>query len=514
VKPNTSSGNFQKHLDLILGRDESDAKLYKLDMPGRSKYDVNRTKTSIFVIPPHESLQAELDHDAMLAKLQSCVYESSDWAPQYFSSSVVENAPPEVRRRMIPLSIYLDKVPYTTTDSFLGVFVCNLLSGMRHLSAIIRASDICPCGCRGWCSLFPIFLFLYWSLVALKLGIYPSTRHDREQFGEAWRMDLAGVALPLAGVLIYIKGDWAEFAHSLGFPTWKHNTFPCIMCRALKEQLYSFREFSSVSMPWALHDEDSYESACGECEVHISIDSPLKQRRVSAALEYSKIGKGRALTIDLPDMGLMKLDRLEPTAKLIDVGDFEKLEVPTTVLFWRGVASTCAHHRNPILSPEIGSGTNLIAIDTLHTLHLGVIKHYVTFAFWALLLANVWKVFGSIEEHIISMGVVHLRSEIFAFYERFKRQYPEKKHKLTEISNLTVKMLGTKTRKALKTKAVETKYLLFCAVSLIEKFSGTLHRARDLLDCGNSLVRYMHIVDASGYKFSVAQYQDFQMGFV
>ena len=34
--------------------------------------------------------------------------------------------------------------------------MCNLVSGARHLVAVLKKKDLCRCGCRGWCSIRPI----------------------------------------------------------------------------------------------------------------------------------------------------------------------------------------------------------------------------------------------------------------------------------------------------------------------------------------------------------------------
>eukprot|EP00969_Alexandrium_andersonii_P018498 808853-Alexandrium_andersonii.AAC.1 len=53
-------------------------------------------------------------------------------------------------------------------------------------------------------------------------GLFPTRRHD----GKAWRRTdhvreaLSGSEMPARFILTQIKGDWAEFSKSLGFPPW------------------------------------------------------------------------------------------------------------------------------------------------------------------------------------------------------------------------------------------------------------------------------------------------------
>eukprot|EP00969_Alexandrium_andersonii_P097219 4291367-Alexandrium_andersonii.AAC.1 len=43
---------------------------------------------------------------------------------------------------------------------------------------------------------------------------------------------MAGCALSCHVCLLVIKGDWMEFASSLGFPAWNSATAPCIYCKS------------------------------------------------------------------------------------------------------------------------------------------------------------------------------------------------------------------------------------------------------------------------------------------
>ena len=63
---------------------------------------------------------------------------------------------------------------------------------------------------------------------------------------------------------------------------------------------------------------------------------------------------GRALKVDMPQIGKEKNDRLEPCATVQDVGEtFDNLVVdhsrPIRVCFWRRSEETAIRHRNPLL---------------------------------------------------------------------------------------------------------------------------------------------------------------------
>jgi len=45
--------------------------------------------------------------------------------------------------------------------------------------------------------------------------------------------------------------------------------------------------------------------------------------------------------------------------------------------FWRSRNQTMSKHRNPLFDKSIGIGVELIAIDIMHTIHLGVMGIFV-----------------------------------------------------------------------------------------------------------------------------------------
>eukprot|EP00969_Alexandrium_andersonii_P246987 10915701-Alexandrium_andersonii.AAC.1 len=86
---------------------------------------------------------------------------------------------------------------------------------------------------------------------------------------------------------------------------------------------------------------------------------------------------------DMLDLGLRKGDRLEPNDDLPDIGLYESLDAfPRTVLFWRPSRETKVRHRNPLFdgpthADVLGISVLSLAIDTLHTLNLGVYQEFV-----------------------------------------------------------------------------------------------------------------------------------------
>eukprot|EP00973_Karenia_brevis_P029927 4126484-Karenia_brevis.AAC.1 len=70
------------------------------------------------------------------------------------------------------------------------------------------------------------------------------------------------------------------------------------------------------------HDDETYFMACEACEVYAIIPDVVVHRQILACLVYDKRdygSRGRRLTRDFLALGLRTNDRLEPSAKLIDV---------------------------------------------------------------------------------------------------------------------------------------------------------------------------------------------------
>ena len=133
-----------------------------------------------------------------------------------------------VTSTVLSLAVYLDGVDFLRTDSRLGVWVVNLVTERRHL---FRKRAMCRCGCRGLCSLWCFLQCLQWQLCHSSEGLYPQTRTD----GCSWRdadlhKDLADHFLCFKAVVVRVDGDWAEYAHTLGFLTCAHHEHPCFAC--------------------------------------------------------------------------------------------------------------------------------------------------------------------------------------------------------------------------------------------------------------------------------------------
>ena len=182
----------------------------------------------------------------------------------------------------IPLALFLDGVQYANRDSMLVINVTNLLTEQKHVVAVLRKRLMCgkkaSCGCRGWCSLWPLWQFLSWSLGALAVATYPRARHstafDTQQAKRTgWRADekhrlqQAGSEMEYAGAVLQVRADWGEMTTSLGVAYWSTVSDPCFLCGCSREAMFE-RDLlqQRVPFPWQLRTFAGYDDACKTCE--------------------------------------------------------------------------------------------------------------------------------------------------------------------------------------------------------------------------------------------------------
>ena len=211
-------------------------------------------------------------------------------------------------------------------------------------------------------------------------------------------------------------------------------------------------------LPWHENTEEDFENSISRCDIKVEITA-ASQTQIKDLLYYDKKANGalgRALIRDIPQLGLLKDDRLEPSANLPDVGKFGSLEdLPVEITFWRVSNQLLVYHRNPLMSAELGVTYSLSpAIDCLHTLYLGPFKVYCMLVLWSLLNARVW---GSVQLTVaegLQLAVHMLRGDLWAWYKERHEKFPTKN--LTRLADLTPKMLGTPEAPLLKTQGAET----------------------------------------------------------
>ena len=507
MPPGLQTGKYSDRCKTVLGFDNDSRKLQKLTVPAGNKYDSSRKKTDIWVCPPHESMHTEIaESEYSITDKVADSISGQEWTPIYTSHIVVRNNP---NRTVHPYALYVDGAPFTKKDGFIGFFYYHLAENRRHLAVLLRKSSLCKCGCKGWCTFHVVLSFLDYCHVALAQNTFPKERFG----GGSWlspsddsRASDAGMPMLLVGALIYIKADWAEFATTFAFASWSSNTNPCFCCDADKSWMHSiYDEVDADDGPFTEKTHVEYLDACARCEIWVTIPDIQTYRSLRSKLYLDKRKSagysGRCLLKDgFPEFDLVRGDRLEPNADMIEYSVFDDYATNfpdggLRALFWRRSLETTTRHRNPIFNESIGVVSTLLSIDALHTLNLGVYKDYCMHVFWKLLQRNVFELPGSAEDRH-QLGIGRLKTCIFAHYTTLSEE--ERQH-VTQIQDLTEKMLGKQSKKALETKAAETKGLIPFCLKMCTKFEEKLGIVgRMLREVGEHLLAFQSIMDSHG----------------
>ena len=216
---------------------------------------------------------------------------------------------------------------------------------------------------------------------------------------------------------------------------------------------------------------------------------------------------GRSLTRDIPELNLRAGDRLEPSSALADVGGFEDLDVPATVVFWRCSLETIARHRNPLFCAELGtSPRRSLIVDLLHCMNLGVLHTWVVKALWLLLTSGVFGDIGTADEKL-QTAVMALRHELLEWYK--ERHIAHPKENLTRLADLTVKMIGTQNEQKCKTKGAETYGLSLFVMAYLDRYRAVLgERGQTVHRAGWCLYRMQRIWAECGCEIPHARVQE------
>ena len=505
--PGADSGNYQKRLDRRLGYSKLKKECYELNVVGQRKHDVGRTGFRLPVKQLHEEADRISKKDGTLATRLQEALDDKSLPPTYYNNPIVIGNPDEL---VMPWGLYLDGVPYNQTDSVVAVWLFNLISGARSCIALVRKRIVCRCGCRGWCTYFPLLSHLRACMRKLAEGVYESVRHDGQDWREgsdAHRRLNAGKRLLFRGVVLFLKGDWAEFCERLGFPTWQSVSRPCFCCASFGAALFNAVGVSMAGGgPWHENTDDDFEAACQRCEILFTVACGATHTAIKRALGYDnrKDGScGRALKWDVAGTVLQQDDRLEPTDEMPDVQDFDSInEYPFNVIFWRVSLQTICLKRCPLWDPELGfTPTRVICIDALHSLYLGTMLNYCKHVIWFMLQAGVWGDCGTIAHYRVAVEV--LRTELLSWYKTPKGEG------LTHVHDVAHKMLGEAGKQKLKTKAMETWGLLLFLCDMLLSYRLRLGpMGQRLREAGLLLQHYVELIKCSGYNMAPSTLQD------
>ena len=504
----SSTGAYQRHLDRVLPTVRD---LLWQEVPCTTRARDERGVLSLPILAMHETIAREVRETELLQR----PIRMADWPPAYRDHPVVARAVATGRPLPVPLGFYLDSVRFSAplagrTDSVLGFWIFSIQTQRRHLIASVRTRDFCRCGCRGWCTIFPLMQLISWSAVCLANGQRPLRYFDNTPLPECLHSALEqfGQDLGCSGVLLWFKGDWAEASHSLGLPAVTAKHAPCPFCTAGKDDMHArYRECSSASWPWPARAL-SYEQLCRECEIRVRIVSEDDRRAFIGSLEYRKGPRGRGRTIrrhlHLNNVMLLPGDRIVPSPIMLDTRVVDDAPLPLTVLLWRGrfdAGGSCTDavvNRCPLFSEALGtSPSSSLAIDDLHTLNYGPMMRWTSAAIWRILLRKSWGFAGS-ETQCRDLAARRLRHHLFSWYDD-KGISAERR-----LGDLTMTMIGDDMGCgigaealphpgcAMKSKAAETQVLFEWALDLLLEYTDIPCHA-EMLAAGRALKSWVDI---------------------
>ena len=150
--PNSQTGAYQRHVDRCLGFDKSADDSHVMQSSGYDKFDVSRSVHEIPVALPHEALHDELTGTHQVLEDLESLVDRDALPPTYPTHPVV----------VVPLAF--GGAPFAKRDGLLAFWIENLISGSRTLACVLRKSSLCQCGCRGYCTLFPVLNVQRWSI--------------------------------------------------------------------------------------------------------------------------------------------------------------------------------------------------------------------------------------------------------------------------------------------------------------------------------------------------------------
>ena len=239
------------------------------------------------------------------------------------------------------------------------------------------------------------------------------------------------------------------------------------MCRGTAGPSATWNKFSGcslLSLPWGDKDQAAYDRACERAEILVTVHGSDELNRILDLLIYDKRKSGfagRVLTSDMPEFLLNKNDRLEPAAPYFDIAAVDTWATfPLRLVFWRTSMQGMVKRRSPLFHPETYFTMACLAVDELHTMHLGVFAHFVAYSFWRILEADLWGIGAGTTEsvmHMISFG--HLRQQLSLWYKSAAAKIDGLR--VYEVpSSFDLVCIGPHAKPGMNTKAAETGTLL------------------------------------------------------
>ncbi|CAK0862445.1 unnamed protein product, partial [Prorocentrum cordatum] len=198
---------------------------------------------------------------------------------------------------------------------------CNT---MEDMTAAKDSAVLChyfqKCEAPGYCSVHSLLKVAAWQLQCLVDGTLPDHGHDGVEMGGK-NFDPGPRKFPFKSMVMYIKGDWSEYQHSMGLMPWGpiYNCCPlCTVTKDLRDVAYP----GMVTKDGLEHRDRKHHEYCEACsrrEHVVNVANDRIRDALADILHDDGNGKGRVLKkdVDLPALKLKRGDRLEPSDELL-----------------------------------------------------------------------------------------------------------------------------------------------------------------------------------------------------
>ena len=145
------TGHYNRHFTAVLAEDRLVEGNYPLSVPSHNKWDDEDVSMDLPTLPLHEALNDEIENTPGLEDKLSETVERGEWAESYRTHTVVTSA--AEGEDVWPLTVCCDTLSIHKRVSALIFTVCNLVCCTRHRCIAVCSSELCKCGCLGWCTL-------------------------------------------------------------------------------------------------------------------------------------------------------------------------------------------------------------------------------------------------------------------------------------------------------------------------------------------------------------------------
>ena len=393
-----------------------------------------------------------------------------------------------------PMGYFSDYVPHTKRDSFLVFYFSNLITGIRYLMCVLRKSDLCRCGCKGFCTLGAVLRIVAWSLNQVALGLHPSYNHLNEPL-DPDRFDLRGFELAEGhcGALCEARMDLEECCNAMGFQRWSTLERPCFCCDCTQEDLHNYPERVEASR-WHRRDAITYNQDCRRA-IMVRIVSTVETLR-SLIRELKFDGRtqgfvGLCLMHDFIELNLPRGSRLLEQGPVRDLHDLDHLfsELPVTLAF---VNSNGDHGLN-FITPIfwiIGFTIDCLCLDVMHIMDLGITQWIEGAVFMRLLLNNFCQSVRTFSELRLKDNLIFVRRLMYKYYQTL----PKTRGSMSAIGKLSLKMLGDQQNPRLSAKAAESRNLAPLLVQLCKEYRIYLGLNGNFLEAACTELNQFYII--------------------